>query len=438
MAGKSSYVLRPISDRLGGQVELPGSKSFTNRALICAALADGVSELIQPAVADDSLALAEALSRLGAQVEFLPGLWRIKGGSSALSLQGATINVGPAGTAMRFLAALCALLPGSFVRLQGSARMHERPIGVLVEALRKLGANIEYIGKVGFPPLKIFGRVNQVVGKSVEVDLDGTVSSQFLSAILLVAPLLGQTMSLRVAGKPVSLSYLDMTAAVQEAFGVKLLRQGDSIFQINSETHYRPSRYQIEGDASGAGYYWGVGALSGQPVRVYGLSPASVQGDLQLPAILEAMGCQVKCDHDYQGSYIEVMGPEHLKGVKADLTNIPDSAQTLAVLAACAQGVSIFTGLQTLRLKECDRITAVVTELNRLGIDAESGSDWLRVYGGAPGFAQVETYDDHRMAMAFAQLGARKPGIEITQPDLVRKSLPEFWKLLQELGVEII
>ena len=422
--------LLPPSAVLGGKITIPGSKSFTNRALILAAQAQGESYLQGASASDDSEALAKALRDLGVTVE-----WREaqQGEEKALAVKSAGapfsvffskknkgankscyIDVGPAGTAYRFLTALGTLVCGCEITLDGNVRMRERPIGPLVKALQSVGGAVAFLGKEGFPPL----RINQeTVPLGGEVIIDSSVSSQFISALLMVGGSFQHGLRLKLRGKKVSSSYLEMTLATLKEFGVEVAKVPEG-YLIAGGSKPQARTFKVEGDASGAGYFWGMAAISGRCLRIANISRRSCQGDLQLLPVLERMGCQVREGQEGQCGWIEVTGPRELHSISADLNSFPDSAQTIAVVAACAKGVSRLTGLETLRTKETDRIAALATELKRIGIECREEAAALEIVGGVPRAGEVETYGDHRMAMAFAMLAGKTSGIVIKDPEV--------------------
>jgi 3-phosphoshikimate 1-carboxyvinyltransferase len=334
------------------------------------------------------------------------------------------IDVGPAGTTMRFLTALIATLPETAVTLSGSKRMHERPIAPLVSALHELGADIEYLGQPNCPPLKICGR--HLSGNRCKVS--GSTSSQFISALLMVAPRLPVGLQLEITGELVSKTYLEMTREAMEAFGVTV----SSSYAVAGAASYRGCHYQIEGDASSASYLFALAALGGGPITVSGVNPRSLQGDMKFPKLLEQMGCQV----EYKQNEISVARNGPLLPIECDMTLMPDTAQTLAVVAACAEGTSKITGLSTLKHKETDRLQALHQELAKVGIDSKIDATSITVKGGTPHTARVATYEDHRMAMSFAVLAAVTDSIEIEHPQVVEKSFPDFFQVLRQLGIE--
>lgn len=424
--------LTPPAKPISLTCEVLGSKSYTNRALIIAALASGVSKLSLASISSDSEAMTKALRLLGVSITEETGphgtTLIVEGTGGALNPYHGEINVGPAGTTMRFLTALCAAIPGIDVVLSGSERMHARPIKELVTALRSLGAEIDYLGTEGCPPLRIRSTTHL---KGGTIRMNGTVSSQFISAILLTAPLNTNKLVVEIEGEQISQSYIDMTLQSVREFGVSITNDSYTRYTCAPGQTYQPRVMQIEGDASGASYLWGLAAVSQGKVTVKNVNPRSAQGDIHFPEVLMRMGCSVSSDE----RSITVVGPKTLKGIDIDMSNMPDVAQTLAVVAAFAQGKTTMRGLSTLRVKETDRIAALHAELAKVGITSEPGPDYLIVHGGNPHGARIKTYDDHRMAMSFALLGTRVPGMEIEEPHVVEKSFPTFWEVLALSGI---
>jgi len=426
--------LTPPAAPISHTFEVLGSKSYTNRSLIIAALASGVSRLSLASISTDCEAMTRALRLLGVSIEEETGprgtTLTIEGTGGALNPYHGEINVGPAGTTMRFLTALCAAIPGIDVVLSGSERMHARPIKELVTALRSLGAEIEYLGTEGCPPLRIRSKTHL---KGGTITMNGTVSSQFISAILMTAPLNTNKLVVEIEGEQISKSYIDMTLQSVREFGVTIANESYKRYVCAAGQKYQPRATQIEGDASGASYLWGLAAISSGKVTVRNVNPQSAQGDIHFPEVLMRMGCSVSSD----SRSITVTGPKTLKGIEIDMSNMPDVAQTLAVIAAFAQGATTMRGLSTLGGKETDRIAALHAELEKVGIRSEPGPDYLIVHGGTPHGARIKTYDDHRMAMSFAMMSTRVPGIEIEEPNVVEKSFPTFWEALAESGIVV-
>lgn len=428
----NSVLLSPPTNPPQASVAVPGSKSDTNRALVIAALTRGVSTLEDCSASEDSEALVRGLRALGVGFKASGSGFEVSGLPSWHPPPTATIDVGPAGTTMRFLTAVCSLIPEGNIVLRGTPHMHTRPIGPLVDALSQLGASIAYEGRPGCPPLRIRGTA--IAGG--EVTMEGSESSQYFSSLLMIAPLLSNGLHIRVRGEQVSRPYIEMTIATMRAFGAVAYNHHFRSYEVPPESRYQSACYAIDGDASGATYFWGVAAVTGGSVTTTGLKLDSCQGDLAFLDILAKMGCRIEKGSEH-GGWIRVEGPARLSPVSANLRDMPDTAPTLAVIAACAEGESLLTGLETLRRKETDRISALQTELAKTNIATDAEEAVLLVRGGSPQPAAIETYDDHRIAMAFAMLGARTSGMRIINPHVVRKSMPTFWQHLSQLGVQI-
>lgn len=420
--------IKPIS----GEVTLPGSKSHTNRSLILAALASGQSVLKQASLSDDSRTLIRALKNLGVKISIQADSIKVIGTNGKFLPIRTTINVGAAGTAIRFLTALCSAIPGTQIILQGNKNLNQRPIKDLVIGLRQIGAKIEYLKKPGRPPLLITG---QKLTALKPISINGTISSQFVSALLLIGPLIKTGLTIDVLGIQASSSYIDMTIETLKTFGVIVNNHHYNQYQIKPNQPYLPQICQIEGDASGASYFWAMAAISQGAIKVQNINPDSVQGDVRFPDLLAKMGCQVVTNP--VGRWIQVTGPKIPNGISANMRLMPDTAQTLAVVAAFAKGSTKITGLSTLKNKETDRLLALKTELAKMTILSRITSDSIMISGGQPQPAKINTYQDHRMAMAFAVAGAKLP-LTINQPQVVNKSFPGFWDKIKKLGIKLI
>lgn len=410
-------------------VRLPGSKSLTNRHLACAALADGDTTLLEVALCDDTDRMLAGLRNLGlrAALDADRREIRIAGGGGFWPEDDAAIDAGHAGTAMRFLTALVCAGYGRY-RIDGSQRMRQRPIGPLVEALVALGAQIGYDDIPGYPPLTIEAR--GLTGGTAE--FARPPSSQFVSALLMVAPYAVRDVLIDVCGPLVSRPYVEMTLAVMRTLGVETLAEG-SRFVVPSSQRYRAGRYTIAPDASAASYFWAAAAITGGRVGVRGLSRDDVQGDVSFVDVLAQMGCTV----EHADDAILVAGPPRgrLRGVNVDLNAMPDTVQTLAVAALFADAPTTIRNVANLRIKETDRIAALAAELARVGAAVDVQTDGLTVFPPAeitP--AEVHTYDDHRMAMSFALAGLVAPGIVIRDAACVSKSFPEYFDVLESLA----
>lgn len=418
----------PISPRgpLEAQLRVPGSKSLTNRALLVAALADGPSTLRGPLVSDDTAAMIRSLRQLGAAIDDGGPDWQIEGNGGRLRRPAAPLDVGNSGTTARFLAAAACLADGP-VLIDGDARMRERPIEDLVEALRALGAQCEIRGADGCPPLRIAG--GGLGGGRASID--ASRSSQYVSALLLAAPYAQRDVELELlGGRLISRPYVELTLQVMRAFAADAAWYGEGRLRVTAGAHYRGRDYAIEPDASAAAYPFCAAAIAGGRVRVEGIARDSIQADLGLLPLLAQMGCRVERGPDFA----EVEGPRGaLRPIDADLNDLPDASLALAVVALFAQGPSHIRNVGSLRIKETDRLHALETELSRLGARAHAGAEDLRIEPGPLHGAEIRTYRDHRMAMAFALAGLRVPGVTIQDPGCVTKTWPDYFTTLAQL-----
>ena len=420
----------------GGDIYLNGSKSITNRALVMAALSKGDSILKNASKSDDSAIMCNALAACGISISWQGNDLLVHSSGSVAPLE-TTIDIGAAGTAARFMTALLALTTKGEVILDGNERMRERPIAPLVDALLSINAKVEYLGKVGSLPLRIAAGCFDECCQAKRILIDGTISSQYITALLLTAPLQPHGLKLEITGNLVSKSYIDMTIAGMADFGVTVLNDSYRVFYVEGGQSYRSRSYLIEGDASGASYFLGLAAISGDEIKVHNISEESTQGDVKFARVLEKMGCKVNFGQDKGTPWIAVKREAELKAVDVDMSSMPDTVQTLAVVAALAKGKSHISGISTLRNKETDRIFAIIHELKKIGVTANCGQDVLEIEGGGEIIpATIKTYSDHRMAMAFAMLAGRYEGICIEDPKVVSKSMPEFWEKLLSLGIQ--
>ncbi len=416
--------IRPLGRPPRARVALPGSKSLTNRALVTAALAEGRTTLINALVSDDTLAMVDALRRLGVaiEVETAAQTIHVDGCGGAFPARGATLDAGGAGTVARFLTAVVALGAGRFV-VDGNARMRQRPVQDLVDALCTLG--VRAVATHGCPPV-VVDAAGLAGGRAV---VRGATSSQFLSGLLLAAPYARADVELVVDGPLVGAPYVEMTVAVMAAFGVQVEREGLHRFHVRAGQRYRARLYAIEPDASSAAYFFAAAALTGGRVEVPGLSAASLQGDVRFIDLLEAMGCRATRAADA----LAVEGPPLLRAVDVDLAAMSDQTMTLAALAPFADGPTRIRGVAHIRHQESDRLAATAAELRRLGQEVDEFADGLRVTPRPVRPATVVTYDDHRIAMAFALIGLRVPGVRIAGWPCVRKTFPDFFERLELL-----
>ena len=413
-----------------GVVRLPGSKSISNRILLLAALADGETEIHHLLESDDTRHMLDALRTLGVSIEEKDPICRVMGNGGQFSVRDADLFLGNAGTAIRPLTAALSFLSGHY-RLSGVARMHERPIGDLVDALRAVGANIEYAGNEGYPPLDISPGPIKMAGP---VRVRGDVSSQFLTALLMALPLTKQDAVLVVEGELVSKPYVEITLNLMARFGVEVEREGWQEFRLSKGSRYTsPGRIVVEGDASAASYFLAAGAIGGGPVRVEGVGRNSIQGDIKFADALVGIGARVESGDDW----MQVQGPlrPQLQAFDLDLNHIPDAAMTLAVVALFCDGTSRLRNIANWRVKETDRLAAMATELRKLGAQVSEGDDYLEITPPArlTEGASIDTYDDHRVAMCFSLATLSGLQVRINDPDCVAKTFPEFFDCFQRL-----
>lgn len=417
----NSITITPSSAPLQATVTPPGSKSITNRALVCAALARGTSELTGALVSDDTRVMIDSLNRLGIAVqESNQGTTlTVEGAGGNVPAEAAELFIGNSGTTIRFLTALVSLGRGTY-RLDGVPRMRERPIGDLVDALVQLGVDATCESPGGCPPVVVRG-TGLPGGKAT---VRGNISSQYLSGLLMSMPAAAGAVEIVIDGQLVSQPYVKMTLEVMKAFGVSIHAAEDlGLFRAPGGTAYEARQYAIEPDASAASYFWAAAAIVGGSATVSGLSTSSLQGDVAVVDLLEQMGCKV----DRQADSICVTGGK-LRGITADMNAVSDMVQTVAAVALFAEGPTEITGVAHNRHKETDRIGALATELRKLGANVEELEDGLRITPQQLRSAVIETYDDHRMAMSLALVGLRVPGVEILDPHCTAKTYPNFFQ----------
>ena len=415
---------------IAAQHAVPGSKSYTNRALTIAAVADGRSTLRGALASDDTRVARAALESLGIAVDVVDDTFRVHGQGGRFREPGAPLFLGNSGTATRFLTAMMTLQEFPSV-ITGNARMQERPIADLLAALHELGADVASERGNGCPPVRIGG--TRLRGGRAAVS--GAISSQFLSALLMAAPYALQDVVLEVRDTLVSVPYVDLTLDIMGRFGVEVEHDDYRLFRIPGRQVYAARDYDIEGDASSASYFWGLAALLGQSMCVTNVPSDSVQGDTRFLQVLERMGCTVTRQRGWH-----VAGPRQLRPLgDIDLNALPDAAMTVAVLAAFCDGDTRLCNIGNLRVKETDRLHALATELGKIGAAVTELPDGLHVRGAPAALhgAEIDTYDDHRMAMCFAMAGARLPGVRIREPGCVAKTYPGFWDDLRRVGVAV-
>jgi 3-phosphoshikimate 1-carboxyvinyltransferase len=436
-------VLGPFSGA-SGTVRLPGSKSISNRVLLLAALAEGETRVDNLLASDDTRVMLDALAKLGVGLERGEGTCLIKGiggmlgrteGGGVFPVKEADLFLGNAGTAVRPLTAALALSGGEY-RVDGVARMHERPIGDLVDGLRQIGAQIDYELKDGFPPLRIHPATIRV---SAPIRVRGDVSSQFLTALLMTLPLVssGGPVVVEIDGELISKPYIEITLRLMERFGVSVERDEWARFTIPANARFKsPGRIAVEGDASSASYFLAAGAIGGGPLRVEGVGHTSIQGDVRFADALARMGANVSVGDDW----IEVRGVENENGrltpIDMDFNLIPDAAMTIAVAALFADGTSTLRNIASWRVKETDRLAAMATELRKVGATVEEGADYLKVTPPArlSAGAEIDTYDDHRMAMCFSLVSLAGVPVTINDPRCVGKTFPDYFDRFAEVA----
>lgn len=420
--------ITPVNQPIHGRIRPPGSKSITNRSLICAALAKGDSELTGALDSEDTRVMIDSLRRLGIAIDVADSgkTLRVHGSAGKITQPSADMYIANSGTSVRFLTALAALGHGQY-RLDGTPRMRERPIRDLLDGLAQLGVRAESELNTGCPPVRIDAA--GIPGGTARVR--GDASSQFLSGLLMAAPYALSPVELIVEGPAVSLPYIRLTLAVMRSFGIDVREDNLARFSV-PQGCYEARRYSIEPDASAASYFFAAAAITGGEIVVEGLSRDSLQGDVAFCDCLAQMGCAV----EYGSDLIRITGPQKgkaLRGITVDMSAISDTAQTLAVVALFADGPTTITGIAHNRLKETDRIGNLAAELRKLGADVDEFDDGFRVMPGTLRGARIATYHDHRMAMSLALAGLRAPGVVIEDPACTEKTYPDYFTDLSEL-----
>jgi 3-phosphoshikimate 1-carboxyvinyltransferase len=422
-ANASPLPIEPITKPFDATVTLPGSKSYSNRALLVAALARGRSEITEALWSDDTRYMHRALEALGVRVraDEAARTFVVDGVDGRFPVADATLEIGNAGTVARFLTAAVALGEGTFV-IDGSPAMRKRPIQPLLDGLRALGVDAESREGNGCPPVIV--RARGLAGGHAR--MRGDISSQYFSALLLAAPYARHDVEIEVEGELVSAPYITMTLSTMQAFGVGAEREGDRHFRVPAGQRYEARDYAVEPDASGASYFFAAAAVTGGRVVVPRLGHSSVQGDLGLLDVLRQMGCEVLIED----AEVTVQGPPTLRAVDADFTRMGDVATTLMAIAPFADGPVTVRGIAQTHFEESDRPVAAATELRRMGLRVDSAWDSVTIHPGMPRPTDVQTYDDHRIAMSFAVTGLRAPGIRILDPTCVSKTFPEYFRVL--------
>lgn len=432
--------LAPIR-RVSGAVRLPGSKSISNRILLLAALAEGTTRILDLLDSDDTRYMLEALRKLGVEVAAGDDGLVVTGAGGPFRVRDADLFLGNAGTAYRPLTAVLAFAGGEY-KLDGLPRMHERPIKDLVDALRKVGGNVDYLRNEGYPPLAIHAPKPLRAGEVTRVSIRGDVSSQFLTALLMALPLRGQAAEVTIDGELISRPYVHITLNMMKRFGVTVAEEGTNLFRVPAGARYvSPGSISVEGDASSASYFLTAGAISGLtgggPVRVEGVGRDSIQGDVALTRTLESMGAVIEMGPNWISATAapDVKRTGKLRAIDADLNHIPDAAMVLAVAALFADGPSTLRNIGSWRVKETDRIAAMATELRKLGAVATEGPDWLRVEPPAQlRNATIDTYEDHRIAMSFSLAALGGVTVRINDPGCVAKTFPEYFRVFGSIS----
>jgi len=405
------------------EVTVPGSKSYTHRILIAAALSDGICNIYNGLESEDTLLTLGALQQMGIPIDIKNDRFVVHGTKGAFKPCMDPVYLGNSGTSMRLLTAVASLGQGGYT-LTGTKRMGERPIQDLLDGLIQIGVKARSTKNNGCPPVELIG--GKVAGGSV--DLKCGVSSQFLSALLLIAPFTKKGIEIKVTEGPVSKPYVDMTVDVMKELGVEVDRDGYDRFRVPGGQTYRAGSYIVEPDCSQAGYFWAAAAISGVKIKVKGTTKKSRQGDVRFTELLENMGCKIL----YEKDGISISG-RPLSAITVDMADMPDMVPTLAVVASFAKGTTVIKNVAHLKAKESDRLGSVVQELSKIGIQASCSHNGMMIKGGTPRCSEIDTYGDHRMAMSFALVGLKVPGIIIRDEKCVEKSFPDFWNVFQGL-----
>lgn len=409
------------------EISVPGSKSYTHRILIASALSDGICSIDNALKSEDTLITVSALQQMGIKIDPLDNRFIVHGANGEFKHTKEPIFLGNSGTSMRLMTALASLGKGRYV-FTGTKRMKERPIQDLLDALIQMGASTHSVNNNGCPPVAIKGGDL----KSGKISINCETSSQYLSAILLTAPLtkpfFKQGLEINVTKGPVSRPYIDMTIDVMEKFGIDITRDEYNYFKVQQGQKYKAGSYLVEPDCSQAGYFWGAAAITGAHIKVKGITKDSHQGDVNFARLLEEMGCKVL----YEKDGISITGGP-LSGIEADMADMPDMVPTLAVVSAFAKGTTIIKNVRHLKLKESDRLTSVANELSKMSVESSITDTGLIIKGGIPHGAEISTYKDHRIAMSFAIAGLKVPGIFIKDEKCVEKSFPDFWNVFSGL-----
>lgn len=419
--------LTPLDKPISATIAIPGSKSYTNRALLLGAMTRNPVRLTNCLISDDTKAMIDALRVLGIDIKENDTTITVNGSFTDIQNKDFLIDCNLSGLTMRFLTAFCCVITGTKT-LTGKEGLLKRPIGELVEGLGQLGADIEYLDQEGFPPLSI----SSTKLTKQTATLSGDISSQYFSAMMMIAPLT-DGLIIKVRGNQISKPYIDMTIDTMQQFGVHVENKNYQEYAIESGQNYKSDSYIVEGDYSSAGYFFAIAALTKSTLTLTNLNPKSKQADRRLLDVLESMGNVIE-----KGKNSITIRGTGVKPVTADMEDFPDQAQTLAVLCAFAGGISTLTGIRSLRVKETERAQALVNELGKMEIKVDQTEDSLIIHGGDPKPATIDTYGDHRMAMSFAVAGTKLSEMKINNPEVVSKTFPEFWEKLESARVKIL
>jgi len=421
----------PLQKPIDVTIEIPGSLSYTIRALNIAAMVKGAIKISNPVKSDDSYAMVNILKKLGIKIEEGENYFIVHGNISDIKENEYILDVGISGRTARSILALLTIVPG-IKTLTCQEGFKKRPVKDLVDGLRQLGAKIEYLEQEGFLPVKIY---SEKLHPGM-IEINGNMSSQYASAIMMIAPLIGEII-IEIIGEQASKPFIDVTIDAMKTFAVEVINENYKRYTIKKGQQYKNIHlYTIEADAIAASYFWGIAALTKSRIKVLHLSPESEQGDVQFADILDQIGCNVEKNFDEK--WISVQGTDTLKGIDIHMNNIPDSVPSLAVVSAFVKGSTNITGLEHLKIKESNRIESPKKELRKMGIEVHSTHNSLNIAAGKLKTAEIDTHGDQRIAMAFAIAGTKlADGIIIKNPEVVNKSFPDFWKKLQEIGVKI-
>lgn len=417
--------IKPLTKPINKALSIPGSKSYTNRALFLAALSEKPVKILNPLISEDTKAMISCLKKLGIKIRAGKNSIEVLGNINSIKNRLYYLDANESGTTLRFLLALSTIIPGIKI-LQGKGNLNKRPIKDLVKTLQQTGAKIKYLDKSGYPPVEISS--SKLIAQTIKIA--GSVSSQYISALLMIAPLLGKVI-FEVIGRQTSKPYIDMTLEMMEKYGVKVINKNYKKYIIPPDQKYGIDKINMEGDLSSASYFFAIAVLTKSTITVKNINPVTKQADIKFLRVLEKMGNKVI----YGKNQITLIG-KGIKAIDVNMQEFPDQVQTVAVLAAFAKGITKISGISTLRIKETDRVYATQQELKKMNIKTSATKNVLAINGGKPKGASINTYGDHRMAMSFAIAGTKLPGMEIQNPNVVNKTFPDFWKKLNLLGIK--